>query len=200
MYFDSNLNITSLYRDYFVKYCEERNIQPVSEDKFRRIFSESYNIGFKLPKSDTCKTCDTLEITINESKTEEEKRQASITKDLHLKRAKAMRGKLREMSAKAKEKPDDIHVISIDLQQTLPTPKLSCGPAFYLRKLWTYNVGVHDCAAGIGHMITWDETVAGRESDEIGSCIVKYVKSRGLKRKKLVVFLTIAGVKQKIIT
>lgn len=39
----------------------------------------------------------------------------------------------------AKECQSD--VISFDLQQALPTPNFSVGPAFYLRKLWTYNCG-----------------------------------------------------------
>jgi hypothetical protein len=36
-------------------------------------------------------------------------------------------------------------VLPMELQQSLPTPKLSCGPAFYKRKVWTYNINIHDC-------------------------------------------------------
>lgn len=57
-YFDCDLNIASLYRDKYLDFCKEKNVSPVSEDKYRRIFNEKYNIGFKLPKSDTYKTCD----------------------------------------------------------------------------------------------------------------------------------------------
>ncbi len=33
--------------------------------------------------------------------------------------------------------------LTFDLEKTLPLPKLSVGPAFYLRQLWLYNSGVH---------------------------------------------------------
>ncbi|KAJ4437340.1 hypothetical protein ANN_17479 [Periplaneta americana] len=189
VYFDCNLNISSLYSDFFIQYCEENGIEPVSEDKYRRIFFENYIIGFKLPKSDTCKTCDQLhEVIQSESSTEKEKREASKEKDSHLRRTDAVREKLKEMSALAKEHPEEVHVISIDLQQTLLTPKLSCGPAFYLRKLWTYNVGIHECGQNVGYMFVWDETVGARESDEIGSCLFKYITSRNIHCQKLVVF------------
>jgi hypothetical protein len=36
-------------------------------------------------------------------------------------------------------------VLTMDLQQALPTPKLFCGPAFYERKVWTYSFNIHDC-------------------------------------------------------
>ncbi|CAH0546964.1 unnamed protein product [Brassicogethes aeneus] len=43
-------------------------------------------------------------------------------------------------------------VISFDLQQALPIPKLTTGPAFYCRKIWMHNLGVYDCTGNTGHM------------------------------------------------
>lgn len=189
VFFDCNLNITSLYRDLYLPYCQERNIETVSEDFYRRTFSKSYNIGFLMPKSDTCKVCDELHTTLmNDMSTQEEKTEANTKKELHLRRAEAMRAKLKELAAESKENPGDVHTISIDLQQTLPTPKLSCGPAFYLRKVWTYNVGIHDCGRDLGYMFLWDESIAARGSDEIGSCLLKYVRSMNIQSKKLIIF------------
>ena len=37
-------------------------------------------------------------------------------------------------------------------------------------------------------MHVWDENVAGRGGDEIGSCILKYLKTKGICAKKLVIF------------
>ena len=40
---------------------------------------------------------------------------------------------------------DAIDMITFDLQQNLPTPNLNHNDIFYLRQLWTYNFGIHDC-------------------------------------------------------
>lgn len=99
-----------------------------------------------MPKSDTCKTCDMFHIKLSEPTTsEEEKPNLQNEKELRLRRADVMQAKLIEYTTEAKMHPDRLHTITIDLQQTLPTPKLTCGPSFYLRKLWTYNVGIYDC-------------------------------------------------------
>lgn len=63
----------------------------------------------------------------------------------------------------------------MDLQQT---PMLSVGPAFYKRKLWTFNFGIHDCAKNKRYMFLWDETIRKIGSDEVSSCILKYIAYR----------------------
>ncbi|XP_077291998.1 uncharacterized protein LOC143915302 [Arctopsyche grandis] len=186
-YLNCDINIASLYNTHYLKYCEEINCEPVSVDKYRRVFCQEYNIGFKLPKSDTCKTCDTRDKKMGNETDEEQNRQLSIEKELHLRYAESMKTKMKTLSLLAKEN-SDVHVITIDLQQTLPTPKLTCGPAFYLRKLWTFNVGIHDCGQDVGYMFLWDESQAARGSDEIGSCILKYLKLRNLEGKRLIIF------------
>lgn len=136
LYFDSNLNISTLYKDYYKEWCTENGHTAASEDKYRRVLCSNYNIGFKLPRSDTCKTCDHLHIQINSSNiTPAEKRAFETNLELHQRKAAAMQHDLKV------SKESDSDVISFDLQQALPTPHLTVGPAFYLRKLWTYNCG-----------------------------------------------------------
>ncbi|KAJ8884971.1 hypothetical protein PR048_011167 [Dryococelus australis] len=79
------------------------------------------------------------------------KRSLQCKKKIHLRRAEAIRDKLKQYTAKAKEGPEIVHTVSIDLQQTIPTSKLTCGHAFYLQKIWTYNVDIHDCSMDVGH-------------------------------------------------
>lgn len=57
-YFHSELNISTMYRQYTEKYE-----QPISISKYTSIF-KAQNIKFKQPKIDTCTKCDTLKLKI----------------------------------------------------------------------------------------------------------------------------------------
>ena len=46
-------------------------------------------------------------------------------------------------------------MITFDLQQNLPTPNLNHKDIFYLRQLWSYNFGIHDCVTEQGYMFMW---------------------------------------------
>ncbi|KAJ8877619.1 hypothetical protein PR048_022074 [Dryococelus australis] len=71
---------------------------------------------------------------------------------LHLRIAEAMGDKLKEYNAKIKEGLENVHTIFIDMKQNIPTPKLTCGRAFYLRNIWTYNV----CSMDVGYVFMWE--------------------------------------------
>ena len=62
-------------------------------------------------------------------------------------------------------------MITFDLQQNLPTPNLNHNDIFYLRQLWTYNFGIHDCVTEQGYMFMWHEALAKRGASEISSCL-----------------------------
>lgn len=85
---------------------------------------------------------------------------------------------LTEYSTDGKTHTDNLQTVTVDLQLTLPTPKLTCGPACYSRKLWdkdvAYNVRIHYCGKNKGYMFMWDKSIAKRGSEEIGSCLLKY--------------------------
>ncbi|XP_047119817.1 uncharacterized protein LOC124802842 [Schistocerca piceifrons] len=76
----------------------------------------------------------------------------------------------------ATENSKQHRMIAMDIQQTFPTPKLTVGPAFYKRKIWTYNYGIHDCGPNKGYMFLWIEKDGGWGSDEVGSCLLKYLE------------------------
>jgi len=61
--------------------------------------------------------------------------------------------------------------------KTLPTPVISTGICYYKRQLWTYCLGVHNLGSNEVMMYVWDESVASRGPQEIGSCILHYVKT-----------------------
>ncbi|XP_050518265.1 uncharacterized protein LOC126892670 [Diabrotica virgifera virgifera] len=193
VYINHDLSVSSLYKGYYIAWCKERNIIPVKEDRYRRIFNLEYNIGFKMPKTDTCSTCDSLNIIISSNNANEsEAEHLQVKLRLHQTRAQAMQQNLKD-EIKKNEEIHNTDIISFDLQQTLPTPSLTVGVAFYLRKAWTYNLGIHDCVSGQGHMFMWTESVAKRGSSEIASVLLKYITSKPTRSENLVVFTDNCG-------
>ncbi|CAG9763534.1 unnamed protein product [Ceutorhynchus assimilis] len=197
VYLDHDISISGLYKDFYIDWCREKNITPVKEDKYRRIFCNEYNIGFKLPKSDTCLTCDSMKIAIQTAtanKNEEDLNRLKLELELHHRRAEAMSNNMKEEVKSVKQTNRKVLVIAFDLQQTLPTPSLTVGPAFYLRKAWTYNLGIHDCISGQASMFMWTEATAKRGSEEIASILLKYLSSRETNEQwELVVFTDNCG-------
>lgn len=154
------------------------------------MYSVSYNLH--RPKSDTCKTCDTLSVRISAASEESEK--SLLESELHLHHCKAERAyhQLREDSALCRTSAS-IDMFTFDLEQALPTPKIATNIVFYKRQMWTYNLGVHDCFDGKGYMYMWPETIASRGSQEIGSCLLQHFKFAHSQAHNLIVFSDACG-------
>ncbi|KAK4323231.1 hypothetical protein Pmani_006062 [Petrolisthes manimaculis] len=62
--------------------------------------------------------------------------------------------------------------------KTLVTPRLTTNVAYYKRKIWTYNFGIHDLTGAARPLLyVWNEAVAKRGSCEIASCLVHYIEN-----------------------
>ena len=181
-YLTPDLNIAKLHRLYQQK-CDELNWPTVIESMYRNVFCENFNFNFGSPKSDTCKTCETLNCHIKDSIDDESK--AKFVKELQDHHDVAEFGfqSLRNDTELAQSEPDLYAVFSFDLQQNLPTPHIQTNLVFYLRQLWVYNLGIHNVGNGNGYMCMWSENIASRGSDEIASCLLSYILSLRVKPK-----------------
>lgn len=141
------------------------------------------------PTSDTCNKCDKMNNELDGLVTgqdDEKIREIKEVKVMHLARASAGQKLLKEYIG---DKDNNLACICIDLQQALPTPKLSTGLQFYKQKLWTYNLGVHNVKTHKGCMFVWTENIAKRGSSEIASCLDYYIQHNIEPNiKKLVIF------------
>ena len=132
------LNLFGIYNAMITKTYIQHNSSSLNQQRDiiktePRILNTEYNIGFKLPLSDTCKFCDEHQIKLISNKNDEIATvQLNRELELHQRRAKAMQDSLTLELKNAKNNAHD--VICFDLQQALPTPNLSVGDAFYLRK------------------------------------------------------------------
>lgn len=183
-YLSSDLNLKKMY-ELFVQSCNDKNIEtPVKESYYRQIFNTKFNLSFKKPLSDTCNTCDQLNIKIKHGIDIEESKK---TKELHLRKAEKARSCKNDALAEAKEDAS-VKAICFDLEKTLPNPVLTCNKIYYLRQLWSYNLNIHDLGSGQASMYMWDECQASRGSQEVGSCLLKFALNLPDTIKKLVAF------------
>ncbi|CAG9834685.1 unnamed protein product [Diabrotica balteata] len=49
-------------------WCNAELIVPVKENYYRRVFRSQYNIGYKLPKTDKCQTCESYNVSLKSNK------------------------------------------------------------------------------------------------------------------------------------
>lgn len=145
----------------------------VSERKYRHIFSGEYNIGFEPPKKDTCATCGRLETAIHRRQ-EENLEVVALQEELNVHQTKFKRARAELKAMKNDQDPFRL-CIAIDLQQTLPCPRLTVGPAYYKRKLWVYNFAITNLKSKKTTLYVWDETSGGKGSTEVASCINKWL-------------------------
>lgn len=159
-YLSPLLNMTAMHKMY-IEECENRKLDnsfKVTLSSYANIFSTKFNLSFGHPRSDTCSVCDSGQNT-----------------DLHTENFKAAF----ESQRRDREKPSmekNTCYITMDLQQTMPLPKLSTSKAFYLRQMWYYNFGIH-CVTASGtkpFFMHWTEDVAKRGSIEIASCLFRF--------------------------
>ena len=184
-YLNEGLSIARMHRLYLQKYepdRQEKQPPQLKEWLYRKIFNEDFNISFGYPRSDTCETCDLLKTAIDSEKSEDECCRLQVELATH--QEAASRGYQSIRLDTSKDDPDNL-VLTFDMQQTLPVPTLTHGSMFYLRQLWVYNFGIHECSNESAVMCLWNECIAGRGSSEMISCLMEYFTHKQTQTKKL---------------
>ena len=120
-----------LYLEKYKPLVKETRAKPeVKEWLYRKIFNEEFNLSFGYPWSDTCETCDLLHVTIQASKSEEERAELQIELAAH--QEKASQGhRLLRTDTEATKTTGDHTLLTFDLMQNLPVPTLTHGSMFY---------------------------------------------------------------------
>ncbi|XP_074028086.1 uncharacterized protein [Leptinotarsa decemlineata] len=178
-YLSPDLSLGKMYQLY-----KDETQDPLSYFIFRDTFNKEYNLHFHPPITDSCKKCDLFEVKIKAADTES-RGKLETERELHQKKAKSARDSLKRDTEMAKN--GSASVICFDLMKTLPTPVLTAGICYYKRQLWTYCFNIHEMGTNNSFMFVWDETVASRGPQEVGSCILFYIKNY-IKSKRLIMY------------
>ena len=175
-YLNSHLSIEHMYRLY-EEHCEAKNIPPQKSHLYRKIFVEEFNLSFHPPASDTCEKCDAFKASLIDA-TNEQKVQIEQARSAHHAEAELAYSLKRNDKI---ESSTSQHVVtaSFDLQKVLQCSFIQTGIAFYKRQLAVYNSTVYETHNNKSRSICymWDQTIAGRGSQEIGSCLLRYIDS-----------------------
>lgn len=171
-YIEGGKTIVDLYKDYKAD-CEKNGENFASLSMYRNIFNYEFNLAFFIPKKDQCQKC-----AAYDNAGEEERRGMEEDYLCHQRQKDLSRKEKQEDKDKICEK---YLVACFDLQATLPTPRGNVSTFYYRSKLSTYNFTVCDLQKkGQGNVVCfmWYEGQGKRGPNEIGSCLLKYLKDK----------------------
>lgn len=162
------LSIQRMYHLYLEKYENSK----ITYFTYREIFNTDFNLRFGTPRSDTCKYCDKLFNKMIACENEEEYKKLETETNLHHRKAEKAYATLALEQENANE--NNI-VLCVDMQQVIFTPNLTHSDVFYKRQYANYNFCVKDFHRDQSEMFVWHESIAGRGSMEIASCVFKFI-------------------------
>lgn len=179
MYLEEGLSIQKMYKLYTEFYDDENIIgQLATHRQYRDIFNTEFNISFFRPKKDQCDVCSVFNLA-------DETRKVDLRE--HYERHLANKIVARNMKNSDKElalTDKTICVACFDLQKVLATPQSNVSDFYYKSKYATYNFTIFDIGNNDGFCYVWHEQIAKRGSNEVASCLWKFIetqKKRGIK-------------------
>lgn len=170
-YLDQSLSINEMYRLYEKKCRDDGVAEIASKDKYRRVFTEQYNLSFFRPKKDLCDEC--VAFQNSESLSEEQK----ARKRLHLENKEIARKLKNEAKERSVLNHENVSCC-FDMQQLLPCPKSNSSSFFYKRKLYVHNLTVYDLGTSDVTCFMWPEFEAKRGSNEVATCLSRYIEKK----------------------
>ncbi|KAK3085282.1 hypothetical protein FSP39_001017 [Pinctada imbricata] len=168
----SDLNISKMYRLYKDE-CVQNRRKPVGAGKYRKVFCEEYNFSFHTPKKDQCQLCALYYQKEKEGNLSDELKKRY---EDHIQRKNKARDEKSSDKAYAKSNPA-YHCATFDLQSVLHTPCSNVSQVYYKRKLNCYNLSVYSLGNSDATCFMWNETEGKRGSNEIGTCLLMYIRS-----------------------
>ncbi|XP_028166463.1 uncharacterized protein LOC114357160 [Ostrinia furnacalis] len=170
-YLNTDLNLFKMYDLFKLKHSTEENLPTLAT--YKKIFYEKFNLKFKAPKSDTCKTCDAFAAKLK-LLTSVDAEELKEKRDVHLSKASVLRDKMNE-DLKIALEIESVETLTFDMQKTHPLPKIPSNIAYYKRQLNLYNLGIYIGSNKKSIFNLWLEHEGGKGTQEVGSCLRKYI-------------------------
>ena len=172
-YLDQKLSINNMYSLYKVE-CnnEDPPVALVGAMTYRRVFCNEYNLSLFRPRKDQCSKCSKFKML------EGGEREAfRANYEAHLRRKEAAQTAKAADKVSATEEKDTFVSATFDLQSVLQIPSSDVSLMYYSRKLCVYNLCFYSSAPpNDAHCYCWSEVEGGRRSNEIGTCVLQWLR------------------------
>lgn len=168
MYLSSKLSVNKLFQMYDSQ-VEAEDLK-TTRSFFRYVFNTSFNLGFKMPSKDMCSVCMQLTERINREPDVSKRNVLLIEKRVHKLRAKSFFSLLREA-------PNNVLVLSFDMQKNQCLPQIPDQDAYYCRQLYFHTFaivqGTSKCKLTKDNVFcyVWTEDQQAKGSNQIASAL-----------------------------
>ena len=177
-YLYPGLSVQKMYDLYLAK-CKQDGIEPVTRDKYRKIFNYEFNLGFFRPKKDQCERCIAYRNTRNPTQEDIRNHKEHL---MNKERAREVKNSCKEKCQHQKNAPQPkTAAAAFDMEQILNCPHGSSSEFYYKRRLGIYNLTVFDYKEKDVSCFMWPEYEGGRGSTAVGTCLFKYLKNKKTK-------------------
>lgn len=184
-YFHPSLKINTIYRVY-ENTCTFKQRKTLSKMVFTKILKTNFSHlqPFKSLKS-SCSICEGIQ---------SQKKRKVLSPELLdriQKREDDHLAALREIKngliRGVQESQLGVEILTFELQRPLEIPMLPVDESYDLRPLWLSNLCIFDELCKKAHMYVWDETIAKRGPEEVGSCLIEHIWNTIPKTTKKVI-------------
>lgn len=160
----------AMYRLY-KRYCEENNLPAAKKWMYSDVLENDFPfLRISKPRIDLCDSCCRYG-----NATAEGKVTLSSEQSAHVNRRRAAH-EFHKNALKATTELKDINYIQVDLEAVRYCPQVvNSKSIFYKRRLAVYNLTIYNMQTRTAVCYMWHEGMAGRGSDEVGSCLYHYL-------------------------
>lgn len=177
MYLPENLNRRKMWSMYKIEREAENATRIATLRQYRDVFNKEFRLKFFRPKKDQCPRCLSWK-----NKTPDERTEAAKLKhETHIENKKISQElKQKDIdevmnSAELRKKKC---LITCDLEKVLLCPKGDNGDFYYASKLSVHNFTIFISGDQEAICYVWDQTIAGKGSAEIGSCLWSFFQQK----------------------
>ena len=158
--------------------CMVCTANEISYETYRSIFVKEFNISFGHPRTDTCSSCDEINVKIKALNAEinnfqQSKDSSAIlekTKEIEIietenkvHRIKAQEFYNRKKTARiSSRKYETKEAICMDFQKNLPVPNITTTDVYYRRQLSVFSFNIHILSSGASVFYVYPETIANK--------------------------------------